>query len=206
MKLKIYNEISVESGETLDVSDVAFGADFNEALIHQVVTAYQAGARAGTSVKKNRAAVSGGGSKPWRQKGTGRARAGTIRSPIWRGGGNTFAGSSRDYSQKVNRKMYRGAMRSIFSELARQDRLIVVSDFSVPEAKTKKLLEIIKPLEFNQLLVISETEDINLYLSARNLRSVDICSVDEIDPVSLVGNDKVLITIEALKKVEEWLQ
>jgi len=206
VKLKIYNEISVESGETLDVSDVAFGADFNEALIHQVVTAYQAGARAGTSVKKNRAAVSGGGSKPWRQKGTGRARAGTIRSPIWRGGGNTFAGSSRDYSQKVNRKMYRGAMRSIFSELARQDRLIVVSDFSVPEAKTKKLLEIIKPLEFNQLLVISETEDINLYLSARNLRSVDICSVDEIDPVSLVGNDKVLITIEALKKVEEWLQ
>ena len=206
MKLKIYDENSAESAGTLDVSDAAFDASLNETLVHQVVTAFQAGARAGTSAQKNRAAVSGGGSKPWRQKGTGRARAGTIRSPIWRGGGRTFASSSRDYSQKVNRKMYRGAMRCIFSELARQDRLVVVNDFHVDEIKTRALANKIKQLDCSKVLLISDSEDMNLLLSARNLRTIDICNVAEIDPVSLVANDKVIITVDAVKKVEEWLQ
>lgn len=190
------------SAEVLQVSDTVFAVDFNEALIHQVVTAYMAGARAGTKAQKNRAAVSGGGAKPFRQKGMGRARAGTTRSPIWRSGGVTFAASPRDFGQKVNRKMYRGALRSILSELLRQERLVVVADIAVDAPKTKQLLGKLNDLGLQQVLIVAEQPDENLYLAARNLHDVDICDVVELDPVSLIGFDKVLITSAAIKQLE----
>lgn len=190
---------------TVEVSDVAFGKEFNEDLVHQAVTAFLAGARQGTRAQKNRAAVSGGGAKPWRQKGTGRARAGTIRSPIWRGGGVTFAAQPQDHSQKINRKMYRAAMRSIFSELARQDRLVVVEDFDVDAPKTKGLLKKLGEYNLSNVLIVTEDVSENLYLSSRNLHKVDVRDVLGIDPVSLIGSDKVLVTVPALKKVEEML-
>lgn len=189
----------------MSVSEATFAREYNEALVHQVVTAYLAGARQGTRAQKNRSAVAGGGRKPWRQKGTGRARAGTIRSPIWRSGGVTFAASPQDHSQKVNKKMYRAAMRSILSELARTERLLVVENFDVEQPKTKLLVEQLKGFGVDNVLIVANEVDQNLYLASRNLHKVDVCDVDAVDPVSLVAFDKVMVTVEALKKFEEAL-
>jgi large subunit ribosomal protein L4 len=197
--------INMHGGSSMDVSDAVFGQDFNETLVHQVVVAYRAAGRAGTHAQKNRSAVSGGGAKPWRQKGTGRARAGTIRSPIWRGGGRTFAATTRDYSQKINKKAYRSAIRSIFSELVRQDRLVIVEEFAVKAAKTRELLAKLNELDLDNVLIVHEDPDENLYLAARNLPHVDVVDPDIADPVSLVGFDKVLITVAALRQFEERL-
>ena len=176
-----------------------------EPLVHQVVTAFLAGARQGSKAQKNRAAVSGGGRKPWRQKGTGRARAGTIRSPLWRGGGKTFAAEPRDFSQKVNRKMYRGALRCIFSELVRQERLVVVDEFNIDSPKTKQVASKLKDLELSSVLIVTSEVDENLYLAARNLPKVDIRDASGVDPVSLIAFEKVLVTVPALKQLEEAL-
>lgn len=208
MELQIKNGNEM-AAQTLSVSDKVFGQVFNESLVHQVVVAYLAGGRAGTRGQKNRAAVRGGGAKPWRQKGTGRARAGTIRSPLWRGGGITFAAAPRDYNQKVNKKMYRAAMRSIFSELVRQDRLIVIDgdSLSITEPKTKLMLAQLAKLgiEPKALLLLTETSNHDLELSIRNLTGVETCPVNAVDPVSLVGFDKVIITAGAAERVGEWL-
>ncbi len=190
---------------SVEVSDATFGKDFNEALVHQVVTAYLAGARQGTKAQKTRSDVSGGGAKPFRQKGTGRARAGTIRSPIWRSGGTTFAARPRDFSQKVNKKMYRAAMRCILSELVRQERLVVVETFSVEAPKTKQFIAKMDEYSLQNALLITEDVEVNLYLAARNVPHVDVRDAAGIDPVSLVGFDKVLVTVAALKKIEEVL-
>lgn len=198
-------ELSLTSGGAIKVSEVAFGREFNESLVHQVVVAYMAAARAGTRAQKNRSAVSGGGKKPWRQKGTGRARAGTIRSPLWRKGGVTFAAQPQDYTQKVNRKMYRGAIQSILSELVRQERLIVVEEFAVSAPKTKELVGKLKELDAKEALIVTEEVDENLFLASRNLHKVDVRDVQAIDPVSLIGFDKVVMTVAAVKKVEEML-
>ncbi len=199
MKLNMQGKGSVE------VAESAFGAKFNEPLIHQVVTAYLAGSRAGTKAQKNRAAVRGGGAKPWAQKGTGRARAGTIRSPIWVGGGRTFAAQPRDHSQKVNKKMYRAALRSVLSELIRQDRLVVVESLEIEAPKTKLLATKLKDLELNNVLILNEAFDEKLFLAARNLPNVGICDAVAIDPVVLIRFEKVLITLPALKLIEERL-
>ncbi|MDG1441678.1 MAG: 50S ribosomal protein L4 [Pseudomonadales bacterium] len=193
------------SDRAVDVSETTFGRQFNEALVHQVVTAYLSGARQGTRAQKTRSEVNGGGRKPFRQKGTGRARAGTIRSPIWRGGGQTFAAKTQDFSQKVNRKMYRGAMQSILSELIRQDRLIVTEDFSVDVPKTKEVQARLKSLELTNVLIVVEEVDNNLYLSTRNLHGVEVIDVQGVNPVNLIGFEKVLFTVGALKKAEELL-
>ncbi|WCE29473.1 50S ribosomal protein L4 [Vibrio sp. JC009] len=198
-------ELMVKGADALTVSETTFGREFNEALVHQVVVAFAAGARQGTRAQKTRSEVSGGGAKPWRQKGTGRARAGTIRSPIWRTGGVTFAAKPQDHSQKVNKKMYRGAMKSILSELVRQERLIVVDNFSVEAPKTKELVAKLKELELNDVLIVTGEVDENLFLAARNLYKVDARDVAAIDPVSLIAFDKVLMTAEAVKQVEEML-
>ncbi|MCV6591149.1 MAG: 50S ribosomal protein L4 [Marinobacterium sp.] len=190
---------------SVEVSDLTFGKEFNESLVHQVVTAYLAGSRQGTKAQKNRSAVSGGGAKPWRQKGTGRARAGTIRSPLWRSGGVTFAAQPRDHAQKVNKKMYRAAMRCILSELVRQERLVVVEDFALESPKTKQFVAKMNELELSNALLVTEDVEWNLYLAARNVPHVDVRDVAGIDPVSLVGFDKVLVTVPALKKIEETL-
>jgi large subunit ribosomal protein L4 len=199
MKLKMQGKGSV------DVAEAAFGAEFNEALVHQVVTAYLAGSRSGTKAQKNRAAVRGGGAKPWAQKGTGRARAGTIRSPIWVGGGRTFAAKPRDFSQKVNKKMYRAALRSVLSELIRQERLVVVESLEIAAPKTKLLAKTLKNLGLDNVLVLNEAFDEKLYLAARNLPNVGICDAASIDPVVLIRFEKVLITLPALKLIEERL-
>lgn len=196
----------LNSGQKVEVSETAFGREFNEALIHQVVTAYLSGARQGSRAQKNRSDVSGGGIKPFNQKGTGRARAGTIRSPIWRHGGVTFAARPQDHSQKVNRKMYRGAMASIFSELIRQERLVVVEAITVDTPKTKLLAAKLNEMGVESVLIVSETDDINLYLAARNLRSVDVTDAATLNPVDLVNFDKVLITVDSLKRIEEQLK
>ncbi|MBN0988099.1 MULTISPECIES: 50S ribosomal protein L4 [Amphritea] len=193
------------AGGSVEVSDLAFGKEFNESLVHQVVTAYLAGGRQGTKAQKNRAAVSGGGAKPWRQKGTGRARAGTIRSPLWRTGGVTFAAQPRDHAQKVNKKMYRAAMRCILSELVRQERLVVVENFQVDAPKTKQFVAKLNELELTNALLITEDVEQNLYLAARNVPHVDVRDAAGIDPVSLVGFEKVVVTVAALKKIEEAL-
>lgn len=198
-------DLNIQSGGMLQVADSVFGAEFNETLVHQVVTAYMAGARAGTKAQKTRSEVRGGGAKPWRQKGTGRARQGTIRSPIFRGGGRAFAAAPRGYAQKVNRKMYRGALRSILSELVRQDRLVVTDDFSLSAPKTKELVGKLKGLGLKDVLIVSTQPDENLYLAARNLYGVDVRPATEVDPVSLVAFEKVLVTSEALKQIEERL-
>jgi large subunit ribosomal protein L4 len=198
-------ELMVKGADALTVSETTFGRDFNEALVHQVVVAYAAGARQGTRAQKTRSEVSGGGAKPWRQKGTGRARAGTIRSPIWRTGGVTFAAKPQDHSQKVNKKMYRGAMKSILSELVRQERLIVVEEFSVEAPKTKELVAKLKELELNDVLIVTGEVDENLFLAARNLYKVDVRDASGIDPVSLIAFNKVLMTAAAVKQVEEML-
>lgn len=189
----------------LEVSEATFGREFNEALVHQVVVAYAAGARQGTRAQLTRSEVRGGGKKPWRQKGTGRARAGTIRSPIWRGGGVTFAAKPQDHSQKVNRKMYRGAIMSILSELVRQERLIVVENFVVKTPKTKELTAKLKAMELKDVLIVTDEVDENLFLSARNLYKVDVRDVHGIDPVSLIAFDKVVMTAAAVKQIEEML-
>jgi|TARA_E500000178_G_scaffold140056_1_gene139728 large subunit ribosomal protein L4 len=189
----------------VEVSEDTFARDYNEALIHQVVTAYLAGARQGTRAQKNRSAVAGGGKKPWRQKGTGRARAGTIRSPIWRSGGVTFAATPQDHSQKVNRKMYRSAMRSILSELARSERLVVVENMDLEQPKTKLLAEQLKGYGLDNVLIVASEVDQNLYLASRNLHKVDVRDVEGVDPVSLIAFDKVVVTVDAVKKFEEAL-
>ena len=199
MKLKMQGKGSV------DVAESTFGAEFNEALVHQVVTAYLAGSRAGTKAQKNRSAARGGGAKPWRQKGTGRARAGTIRSPIWVGGGRAFAAKPRDYSQKVNKKMYRAALRSVLSELIRQYRLIVVESLKLEAPKTKLLAAKLKEMELDSVLLLNEAFDENLFLAARNLPDVGVCDAEAIDPVVLIRFEKVLVTLPALKLIEERL-
>jgi len=204
VELSVLKPGNAEAG-SVSVSDVAFAREYNEELVHQVVTAYMAGARQGTRAQKNRAAVRGGGKKPWRQKGTGRARAGTIRSPIWRSGGVTFAAQPQDHSQKVNRKMYRAALCSILSELARQDRLMVVESLDLEAPKTKLLVKQLGEYGVDNVLIVSTEVNENLYLAARNLHKVDVRDVDGIDPVSLIGHDKVMVTVDAVKKFEEML-
>ena len=199
MKLKLKDSGSV------DVADAAFGVDFNEALIHQVVTAYLAGSRAGTKAQKNRAAVRGGGAKPWAQKGTGRARAGTSSSPIWVGGGRTFAAQPRNHDQKVNKKMYRAAIRSVLSELIRQDRLVVVNEIALEAPKTKLLAAKLKEYGLDNVLILNEAFDEKVFLAARNLPNVGICDVASMDPVVLIRFEKVLVTVPALKLIEERL-
>jgi large subunit ribosomal protein L4 len=197
-------KVKVKGGSgTLELADATFGAAFNEPLVHQVVTAYLAGARAGTKAQKNRSDVSGSGKKPWKQKGTGRARVGSIRSPLWVGGGRTFAARPRDFEQKVNRKMYRGAMRSVLSELLRQERLIVTPELAMSAAKTKELRGKLEKLGFEKGLVVVEAFDMKLWLAARNLPNVDVLEAQLIDPVSLVGADKIVVTAAALKIIEE---
>lgn len=198
-------KLAQNEGQTVTVSDLAFARDFNEALVHQVVTAYMAGARQGTRAQKTRSEVSGGGKKPWRQKGTGRARAGTIRSPIWRSGGVTFAAKPQDFSQKVNKKMYRAAMQSILSELVRQNRMIVVDSLNVDSPKTKPFKQMLTGFGVEDVLVISDQVGENLYLASRNLPQVDVREASVLDPVSLIAHEKVLITVPALKKIEELL-
>nr|WP_298416045.1 50S ribosomal protein L4 [uncultured Halomonas sp.] len=193
------------SAGTVEIADATFGKEFNEALVHQVVTAYLAAGRQGTRAQKTRSEVSGGGKKPWRQKGTGRARAGTIRSPLWRSGGVTFAARPQDYTQKVNRKMYRAAMRSILSELVRQDRLVAVEEFVVDSPKTKQLVGKLKELDLEKVLIVTDEIDEKLYLAARNNPHVDVVNVAAADPVRLVAFDKVLVTVSALRKFEEKL-
>jgi len=204
VELSVLKPGNLDAG-TVSVSDVTFAREYNEDLVHQVVTAYMAGARQGTRAQKNRAAVRGGGKKPWRQKGTGRARAGTIRSPIWRSGGVTFAAQPQDHSQKVNRKMYRAALRSIMSELARQDRLMVVESLDLEAPKTKLLVQQLGEYGVDNVLIVSAEVGENLYLAARNLHKVDVRDVEGIDPVSLIGHDKVMVTVDAVKKFEEML-
>lgn len=194
-----------DASGALEVSDATFGREFNEALVHQVVVAYAAAARQGSRKQKSRAEVTATTAKPFRQKGTGRARAGTVKSPIWRSGGVTFAARPQDHSQKVNRKMYRGAIRSILSELVRQERLVVVEQFSVDSPKTKALVAKLNELELNDVLIVADEIEENLFLAARNLIKVDVRDTQGIDPVSLIAFEKVLITAAAVKKLEEAL-
>jgi large subunit ribosomal protein L4 len=198
-------ELAVTGGSAIEVSNATFGRDFSEALVHQVVTAYLAGARKGTKAQKTRSEVRGGGKKPWAQKGTGRARAGTIRSPLWRGGGVTFAARPQDHSQKVNRKMYRGALQAILSELVRQDRLVVLDAFELSAPKTSELLAKLSKLDFAKGLIVTSEVNGNLFLATRNVPNVYAVDVAGLDPVSLVGAEKVIMTVDAVKKIEEWL-
>ena len=204
MELSVIKPGNAAAGK-VSVSDVAFAREYNEELVHQVVTAFMAGSRQGSRAQKNRAAVNGGGRKPWRQKGTGRARAGTSSSPIWRSGGVTFAAQPQDHSQKVNRKMYRAALRSIMSELARQDRLMVVESLDLQEPKTKLLVKQLGEYGVDNVLIVSAEVDTNLYLASRNLHKVDVRDVSGVDPVSLIAYDKVMVTVDAVKKFEEML-
>ena len=203
MKVKLVDGRGQGGSGTLELADATFGAEFNAPLVHQVVTAYLAGARAGTKAQKNRSDVSGSGKKPWKQKGTGRARVGSIRSPIWVGGGRTFAARPRSFEQKVNRKMYRGAMRSVLSELVRQERLVVTPELTLSATKTKELRGKLEQLGFTTGLIIVEAFDMKLWLAARNLPNVAVLEAQLIDPVSLVGADKIVVTAAALKIVEE---
>lgn len=205
MDLNLMTATGKASKKTIEVSDVNFGNEFNEALVHQVVTAYLAGARSGTRKAKSRSDVSGGGTKPWRQKGTGRARSGTIRSPIWRTGGMTFALRPQDHSQKVNRKMYRSAIRNILSELVRQERLIVIDELSLDAPKTKLLAEKLKTMDLNDALIVVDQLDDNLYLASRNLKNIYVCQARNLNPVALINSDKILMTVNAVKQVEEML-
>jgi large subunit ribosomal protein L4 len=191
--------------QSITLSDAAFGYEFNESLVHQVVTAFLAGARAGTKAQKTRAMVRGGGKKPRPQKGSGQARAGSIRSPLWRGGGKTFAAVPRDHSQKVNRKMYQGALRAIVSELVRQDRVVVLPEFALTAPKTKELAGKLKELDLHNVLIVTENVDEKLYLASRNLHGVEVRDAAGLDPVSLIGFEKVLFTVPSIRRVEEWL-
>ena len=191
--------------QSITLSDVAFGNEFNEALVHQVVVAYMAGGRAGTKAQKTKAMVRGGGKKPRPQKGGGTSRAGSIRSPIWRGGGKVFAASTRDHSQKVNRRMYQGALRAIVSELVRQDRVVVLPEFGVSAPKTKELAGKLKDLGLTNVLIVTENVDEKLYLASRNLPGVEVRDATGLDPVSLIGFEKVLFTVPSIRRLEEWL-
>ena len=204
MELSIVKPGNEDAG-ALSVSAANFDREYNEDLVHQVVTSYLAGARQGTRAQKNRADVRGGGRKPWRQKGTGRARAGTIRSPIWRSGGVTFAARPQDHSVKVNRKMYRAALKTIMSELARQGRLLVVETLDVDAPKTRLLVEQLAAYGVSSALLLADEVSENLYLASRNLQKVDVRDVQSMDPVSLLAHDKVMVTVEAVKKIEEML-
>jgi len=194
-----------KTSKKISVSDESFAKEFNESLVHQVVVTYMAGARQGSVKQKTCSEVSGGGKKPWRQKGTGRARSGTTRSPIWRSGGVTFAARPQDHSKKINKKMYRGALRCILSELIRQERLLIVDDFTLEDHKTKGLVQKLSEFDLKDVLIVSEEVDKNLYLASRNLYKVDVRDAAAVDPVSLIGFDKVLMTVPALKKVEGML-
>ncbi|HCG80337.1 MULTISPECIES: 50S ribosomal protein L4 [Thalassolituus] len=196
-------ELKTNTGAAVAVSDATFAREFNESLVHQIVTAYLAGGRQGTKAQKTRSEVAGGGKKPWRQKGTGRARAGTASSPIWRSGGVTFAAKPRNYEQKVNKKMYRAAMQSILSELVRQERLVVADDFKVDTHKTKDFVKKLNALELNNVLIVSDDVDEKLYLASRNVPHVGVTEASSVDPVSLIAFDKILVTVQALKKLEE---
>ncbi len=204
MKLKLVNG-GMQKGDEVQLSEATFGREFNESLVHQVVTAYMAAGRAGTKAQKTRAEVRGGGIKPWKQKGTGHARAGSIRSPLWVGGGRAFAARPRDYSQKVNRKMYRGAMRAILSELLRQDRLLITPAIELEAPKTRLLASQLKAMNLGNVLIIVEAYEQKLFLAARNLQSVDVLPAAAVDPVSLARREKVLATVGALKMLEERL-
>lgn len=196
-------ELKTNTGSSITVAETAFGREFNESLVHQVVTAYMAGGRQGTKAQKTRAEVRGGGIKPWRQKGTGRARSGTSNSPIWRGGGVTFAAKPRNFEQKVNKKMYRAAIQTILSELVRQDRLIVADSFDVDSHKTKDFVVKLNSLALNNVLIVADEITENLYLAARNVPHVGITEAGSVDPVSLIAYEKVLVTVSALKQLEE---
>ncbi|TAM11971.1 MAG: 50S ribosomal protein L4 [Nevskiaceae bacterium] len=199
-------EMKMQAGAgSISLADGVFGVAYNEALVHQVVVAYQAAGRAGTKAQKTKGEVSGGGKKPWKQKGTGRARAGSIRSPLWRGGGVTFAAKPRDFTQKVNRKMYRGAMRSIISELARRELLLVAESLQVAEPKTQKLIGQLGAMEVRNVLVVTDSFDRNLYLAARNAQGISVCDVEGLNPVALLSHEQVLVTSGAVKKLEAWL-
>lgn len=198
-------ELVVKDAQAISVSETTFGREFNEALVYQVVVAYASAARQGTRAQKTRAEVTGSGKKPWRQKGTGRARAGSVKSPIWRSGGVTFAAKPQDHSQKVNKKMYRGALRSIFSELVRQDRLVIVENFTLEAPKTKELNNKLKSMELNDALIIVHDFDEKLFLAARNLYKVDVLETVDINPVSLIAFEKVVVTVDAVKQIEEML-
>ena len=204
MEMKVFTPGKKTAGK-MKVSDSVFAVDFNESLIHQVLTAYMAGSRSGSKAQKSRSDVRGGGRKPFRQKGLGRARAGTIRSPIWRGGGVTFAAKPKKYSQKVNRKMYRNALRSIFSELARQERLVLVNDFKLEQPKTSSFVEKLNAMNLDEALIITDEVAENLYLAARNVPRVDVIDTVAINPYTLIGFDKVIMTKGAVEKVEAWL-
>ena len=204
MELSIVGPGNTSTG-TLSVSDATFARDYNEDLVHQVVTSYLAVARQGSKAQKTRSEVSGGGKKPWRQKGTGRARAGTIRSPIWRSGGRAFAAKPRDHGVKVNRKMYRAALKTIMSELARQDRLLVVESLDLDAPKTRLLVGQLQEYGLGSALLVTDEVSENLYLASRNLQKVDVRDVHGIDPVSLLAHDKVMVTVDAVKKIEEML-
>jgi large subunit ribosomal protein L4 len=205
MKLNILSAAGEPAENKLEVSDAVFDKEFKESLIHQVVTSHLSGARSGTKGQKSRSTASGGGIKPWRQKGTGRARAGSSRSPIWRSGGKTFAATNRDFSKKVNKKMYRSAMCSIISELIRQERLIVIEELTMAAPKTKELVARLKSLSLNNVLILTEEYEANLHLSSRNIVDVEYQKADSINPVNLLSKEKVLTTVAALKKIEEIL-
>tara|TARA_B100000745_G_C20126195_1_gene385754 strand:- start:58 stop:663 length:606 start_codon:yes stop_codon:yes gene_type:complete len=199
-------KINVNGGSgSIEIADTAFSVDFNEPLVHQVITAFLSGGRAGTKAQKSRSEASGGGAKPWRQKGTGRARAGTIRSPIWVGGGRTFAAKPCNFSQKINRKMYRGAMRSMLSELIRQNRLFIVKSIDIKNSKTRDLTKILKKHDLESVLIIIENYDENIFLASRNLPNVSVCDVKSMNPVALIRYEKVLVTIKSIKMIEEYL-
>ena len=206
MNLNLTTATGKASKKSIEVSEATFARDYNEAMVHQVVTAFLAGARSGTRRTKSRADVSGGGAKPWRQKGTGRARAGTSSSPIWRTGGMTFAVRPQDHAQKVNKKMYRNAMSAIFSELIRQERLIVVDSLKPETPKTKDFVKILADLGCDDVMIVTDELDSNLELASRNLYKVGVCLPSQLDPVSLVGSDKVVITAKAVSQVEEMLK
>jgi large subunit ribosomal protein L4 len=202
MKIEL---LSSTKNQDINISENAFSKDFNESLVHQAVVSFLSGSRQGTSKQKTRSEVRGGGKKPYRQKGTGRARAGTIRSPLWRGGGITFAATPRDYSKKINKKMYRAAIRSIFSELLRQGRLVAIEKPVLEKPKTKEIANFLKEFSLSKVLIITDELDVNLYLSARNIPNVDIITVREINPVNLLKAQKVAVTADAFKKIEEWI-
>ena len=202
MKIEL---LSSTKNQDINISENAFSKDFNEALVHQAVVSFLAGSRQGTSKQKTRSEVRGGGKKPYRQKGTGRARAGTIRSPLWRGGGIAFAATPRDYSKKINKKMYRAAIRTIFSELLRQGRLVAIEKPVLEKPKTKEIANFLKEFSLSKVLIITDELDVNLYLSARNIPNVDIITVREINPVNLLKAQKVAVTADAFKKIEEWI-
>ena len=204
MKVKVLN-LKTNKSTSQEVSDVVFDRDYNESLVHQITTAFLAGGRSGSKAQKNRSEARGGGKKPWKQKGTGRARAGTTRSPIWRSGGGTFAAQPRNFTQKINKKMYKGAISVIFSELLRTDRLKFVSELDVNKPKTKNITSLMKSLEVKDVLLLTDELDENLYLSSRNLYHVGVCEAQSIDPVSLIGYENVVMTKAALKKIEAML-